>query len=62
MVSFEKIENGRLYFRNPHGRSANAAGTKKENPPRRIEDPKNGIESMALEDVKKYITGTVVSD
>ncbi len=48
-VSFVKVENGRVYFRNP---DANASG-KSNVPGARVEDPAAGIDSMSIEDFKK---------
>ena len=48
-VSFVKVENGRVYFRNP---DANAS-LKSNVPGARVEDPAQGIDSMSVEDFKK---------
>ncbi len=48
-VSFVKVENGRVYFRNP---DANASG-KSNVPGARVEDAAKGIDSMSVEDFKK---------
>lgn len=54
-VVFEKVENGRVYFRNPWGPTGDATGTNYDNPPRRLEDGANRVESMSVEDFKKYV-------
>jgi len=54
-VVFEKIENGRVYFRNPWGPTGDANGTNYGSPPRRLEDNANRIESMSIEDFKKHV-------
>jgi hypothetical protein len=51
-VVFTKVENDRVYFRNPWGIRNDPAGTTYTDPPRRLEDPWNGIESMSVDDFK----------
>jgi hypothetical protein len=52
---------GRVYYRNPHGPSAHAQGTElnSDGPPRRIEDPAIGLESMAYSEFRERITNVV---
>jgi hypothetical protein len=52
-VTFEKIENGRVYFRNPWGPTGAPEGTTYDNPPRRLEDGATRLESMSMEDFQK---------
>jgi hypothetical protein len=54
-VVFEKVENGRVYFRNPWGPSGDANGTTYTEPPRRMEDNTTGLESMSVEDFKRHV-------
>ena len=48
-VSVVKIENGRVYFRNPDANKSEKSNV----PGARVEDPKAGIDSMSIEDFKK---------
>ncbi|HEY9856079.1 MAG TPA: hypothetical protein V6D05_10100 [Stenomitos sp.] len=60
-VLVTKIEDGRVYFRNPWGNYADP-GTEtdgKDGPVRRIEDS-NGIESMPIDDFRKRLKGIAV--
>ena len=67
IVEVTKIENGRVYFRNPWGGNipgiSNGVGptdvgaTPARTPPRRVEDGPNGIESMSTDDYLKGIIG-----
>ena len=54
-VVITKIENGRVYFRNPWGPTADPAGTEYDNPPRILEDPSSRIVSMTVEDFKDWV-------
>lgn len=54
-VVAEKVENDRVYFRNPWGPSVDPAGTSYTTPPRRMEDPSVGLESMSVEDFKNLV-------
>ena len=54
-----KVENERVYFRNPWGGSG-ADGDLKSNPPRRIEDSTTGLESMTVADFKKWVRGALI--
>ncbi|WP_257459955.1 hypothetical protein [Archangium lipolyticum] len=54
-VVFEKVENGRVYFRNPWGPTSDANGTTYSDPPRKLEDGATRLESMSVEDFKKHI-------
>ncbi|MBI2378608.1 MAG: LysM peptidoglycan-binding domain-containing protein [Deltaproteobacteria bacterium] len=58
-VTFDRIENGRLYFRNPWGRNFDAAGSSKDPPPRKIEDGFTGLESMSLAEAKSRLIGFI---
>ncbi len=60
-VSFEKIEDGRIYFRNPWGKNHMAPGTQREPPPRLVEDGWQGLESMSLEDMGSRIEAVSLS-
>jgi hypothetical protein len=51
-----KVTPDRVYYRNSHGQSSVPAGTELEDPPRRVEDPKSGIESMTVNDFKLRLT------
>lgn len=53
-VVADKIENGRVYFRNPWGSYA-ATGSEQKNPTRRIEDSSLGLESMTLAEFEKCV-------
>ena len=70
-VEVTKIENGRVYYRNPWGGNipgvnagvgpTDPAGpTPTRVPPRRIEDGANGIESMSQEDYLKIVRRTYI--
>jgi hypothetical protein len=61
-VTFVKIENDRVYFRNPWGPTGDAKGTTYESPPRRLEDPDTRLESMSLEDFKKAFKRVYLPD
>ena len=72
-VEVTKIENGRVYFRNPWGGNipgvSNGVGPTDpagappvRNPPRRVEDGPNGIESMSEADYKKLVRGVIIED
>ena len=58
-IEVTKIENGRVYYRNPWG--PNGVGPTdppgetgaSRTPPRRVEDGANGVESMTVEDYNK---------
>ena len=54
-----KVENERVYFRNPWGGSG-TDGDLKSNPPRRIEDSTTGLESMTVADFKKWVRGALI--
>lgn len=58
-VTFERIEGDRIYFRNPWGGQFLPPGETLGNPPRRMENPMNGIESMSLEDARRLILSVV---
>lgn len=53
-VVVTRVENGRVYFRNPWGPTTDAAGTNYQDPPRRLEDPSTREESMSIEDFEKW--------
>jgi len=61
-----KIENGRVFFRNPWGsRDAQGAGYKDGQniagpPPRRVEDSQGGLESMTIQDFQRRLNGSVL--
>ncbi len=71
-VEVTKIENGRVYWRNPWGGNIpgvdNGVGPTDDltkpiparTPPRRIDDGPNGIESMSIEDYLKNVRGVAV--
>jgi hypothetical protein len=71
-VEVTKIENGRVYWRNPWGGNIpgvdNGVGATDDptkpiparTPPRKIEDGPNGIESMSIEDYQKNVRGVVI--
>jgi hypothetical protein len=67
-VEITKIENGRVYFRNPWGAHIDGVSTgvggdySRKNPPRRVEDPANGIESMSEQDYDRHLKSIVVED
>ena len=48
-----RVDEGRVFYRNLHGPSKAAAGSTKNNPQRRVEDPAIGIESM---DEKEFLS------
>jgi hypothetical protein len=65
-VLVERVENGRVYFRNPWG-SHQAQGAGYEDglnivgpPPRRVEDRNGGMESMSVDDFKKVVNGATI--
>ena len=70
-IQVEKIENGRVYFRNPWG--GNIPGVQRGvgntgdipgpgGPIRRVEDGPNGIESMSVENFEGIAISTVTAD
>lgn len=72
-IEVTKIENGRVYFRNPWGGNIPGVSTgvgptdpvgptPNRNPPRRVEDGPNGIESMTIDDYKKHVRGVIIQD
>ena len=52
-VVVEKIENGRVYFRNPWGPTSDPQGTTYNDPSRRLEDGATRLESMSVEDFER---------
>ncbi|MDY7227513.1 hypothetical protein [Hyalangium rubrum] len=58
-VVVDRVENGRVYFRNPHG-PGGTQGDKLEDPPRIVEDPNTGIQSMSEEDFLKWVKSAMV--
>lgn len=56
-VSFVKVENGRVFFRNP---DANASG-KSNVPGARVENAAEGIDSMSIDDFKKRCNNIAAS-
>ena len=50
------LQSGRVFFRNLHGKSEHTPGAELTNPPRRVEDPAQGIESMSIDEFKKRIS------
>jgi hypothetical protein len=69
-VVVEKIENGRVYFRNPHGstKAYNLRGQEPptdgeihtDPPPRRTEDAQNGLESMSMQEFQNVLNGATI--
>ena len=67
MVAVERIENGRVYFRNPwgstdiqHRAGPYYDGQERTHPPRRVEDAQSGLESMSEREFQEVLLGTVV--
>ena len=58
-VTFDRIEGDRVYFRNPWGGQFLPPGEALDDPPRRMENPMTGLESMSLEDARRLIHGVV---
>ena len=65
-VLVERVEGGRVYFRNPWGSHA-AQGAGYEDglnivgpPPRRVEDRNGGMESMSVDEFQKVINGATI--
>ena len=52
MVTFDRIEGGRLYYRNPWGKTTLKKGASRNPPGSRVEDA-NGLESIAKADFQK---------
>jgi len=50
-----RVENGRVYFRNPWGPTSDPVGTTYSDPPRRLENGATREESMSEADFKKWI-------
>ncbi len=50
-----ELHSGRVFYRNSHGKTDLPRGAELSNPPRRVEDPTQGIESMTTEEFKKRI-------
>jgi hypothetical protein len=60
-VEIEKIENGRVYFRNPWGQGVGPNGPSQKNgPPRNVENSNTGEESMTIEEFQKIISEVTV--
>lgn len=62
-----RIDGGRLFFKNPQYAgsappSLAVAGGNNTNPPRRYEDPRQTLESIALTDLPAWILGYLVPD
>lgn len=60
-VVVDRVENGRVYFRNPHG-PGGTQGDRLEDPPRVVEDPNTGLQSMSEEDFLKWVKSAIVPD
>ncbi|MDY7228555.1 hypothetical protein [Hyalangium rubrum] len=58
-VVVDRVENGRVYIRNPHG-PGGTQGDTLENPPRVVEDPATGLQSMSEADFKEWIKSTII--
>jgi hypothetical protein len=58
-VVVDRVENGRVYFRNPHG-PGGTQGDVLTNPPRVVEDPANGVQSMSEEDFLKWVKSAMI--
>lgn len=58
-VTFEKVENGRAYFRNPWGRNFEMQGTSKDPPPRQVEDGFTGLESMTVAEARQRLFAVI---
>ncbi len=59
-VVVTRVEDGRVYFRNPWGPTGDRVGTNYENPPRRLENPATREESMTVEEFKAWCNGAIV--
>lgn len=59
-IDIIKIENNRVYYRNLHGPTTLENGTNLLNPPRRVEDKNEGIESMALSEFKDRVLNFII--
>jgi hypothetical protein len=61
-----RVEGGRVFYKNPQyaGSSPGSAiaGGTESNPPRRYEDPRSSLESIALTDLPRWIMDYSVSD
>ena len=55
------VRDGRVYFRNPWGPRGDADGTEYENPPRRMENHRTGLESMSIDDFRDWYRSTIAS-
>ncbi|MGA9523309.1 MAG: hypothetical protein WBV82_17710 [Myxococcaceae bacterium] len=55
-----RVEDGRVYFRNPWGPTGDKAGTTYEDPPRRLENPSIREESMTVEEFEAWCKGAIV--
>lgn len=58
-VLVTEIREGRVYFRNLHGPSNYQPGTELQNPPRKVEDPQIGLESMTLTEFSRRLRWTL---
>lgn len=58
-VAVTEIRDGRVYYRNPWGRSGDANGTEYNDPPRRMEDRTIGLESMTIEQFMALSPATI---
>jgi len=61
-VVVEKLKNGRVYFRNPWGAQQIPNGTLLQNPPRRMENNKIGLESMTLVAFKEHVRSCLIPE
>src|SRR5262249_27888294 len=62
-VVVTRIENDRVYFRNPWGEVKDVKdGYNYPDPPRRLEDAKNDIESMPFSDSKAHLKNVFQAD
>jgi hypothetical protein len=60
MITIKDIKDGRVYFHNMQGCSNYPNGTEMQNPPRRVEDTKNGIQSMDLKEFKDRVREVII--
>lgn len=58
-VTFDRLEGDRVYFRNPWGGRFVPPGETLGDPPRRLEDPFTGMESMSVADARKYFKAVI---
>lgn len=61
-VAVARVDEDRVYFRNPWGLTGAKAGDVYPEPPRRMEDPANDIESMSIGEFREWVKNVYEAD